>query len=218
MVSALESLNDFRYFSLSNVRLADGNAHVATITYNSDAATLTVSLDNGRAEKQWGNVTLERIMNLIDGRSAFVGFSASTGGNFESHHINSWQFWNMESKCTDGFTGDMCEVDTSETQGSCEKLTDCDQCSKAVGCCGWCSKNSKCVSMSGTSSGCSGDIDYVCKRTNPLIYWGIGIVCFVVVLSGLALFIYWRRSRVRKYTMDPSLDPDQKSESAYMQL
>ena len=40
--------------------------------------------------------TSASITPIVDGKSAFVGFTSGKGGNFESHHLLSWTFTNTQ--------------------------------------------------------------------------------------------------------------------------
>ena len=187
-VSATEN-NNFQI--VNGIKFADGNDHTAVVTYS--GTTLTVTVD-GTFTKSWP-LSLLSVMNLLNnegeasttpGSLAFVGFTAGTGGNFESHHIKSWSFQNLDNACAVGFSGSNCELNTIATSDICAKFATCDQCSQAVACCSW--QSGACVASNSAST---------CPVTNPLIYWGIGLVCFIVVLSATAVFIYYRRSVVK---------------------
>lgn len=69
----------------------DGAQHTATITYDGNS-NLTVSLDNGAVVV---NATLPSSSTLgsflgLTGGSAYIGFTAGTGANFETANITSW--------------------------------------------------------------------------------------------------------------------------------
>ncbi len=68
--------------------LKDGNPHTARITY--DPPRLSVYLDDFPEPVQAGSVDLTSIVGG-DG-TAWVGFTAATGGSYEKHDVLSWKF------------------------------------------------------------------------------------------------------------------------------
>lgn len=194
-------------FVVDAVTFADSKSHTVQIDYDGTAKTLTVNIDS-KVQKTWASLDL----NLILGSStAYIGFTASTGGSFESHHISSWTFSNSGTAgvcANSGFDpASNCLIfdDSSSGDQLCSKMSTCDQCYAAVGCCSWSGGACK-VGVSSST----------CSSTNVIIYYGIGLVGFVVLLSAAAIFIYYRRSQVKNYHIDPSLDDA--SSSSYSKL
>jgi hypothetical protein len=72
---------------------ADGNVHTATITYDG-TSTISVYLDGSASPVVSATVTggLNTFLGL-NGGSAYVGFTAATGGGAETPYISSWT-WN----------------------------------------------------------------------------------------------------------------------------
>jgi Legume lectin domain/MBG domain (YGX type)/Abnormal spindle-like microcephaly-assoc'd, ASPM-SPD-2-Hydin/Divergent InlB B-repeat domain len=75
--------------------LADGNPHSVTITYYaataSTPANLHVAVDGNDLYPNGVDVDLASI-GVTNGTNAFVGFTAATGGDFETQDILSWTF------------------------------------------------------------------------------------------------------------------------------
>jgi hypothetical protein len=70
------------------INLKDGRAHTARITY--DPPQLAVYLDGGGEPIRTASVDVASILGG-DG-TAWVGFTASTGGGYENHDLLSWKF------------------------------------------------------------------------------------------------------------------------------
>jgi hypothetical protein len=70
------------------MNLKDGRPHTARITY--DPPQLAVYLDGGEEPIRTASVDVASILGG-DG-TAWVGFTASTGGGFENHDVLSWKF------------------------------------------------------------------------------------------------------------------------------
>ena len=70
------------------VNLKYGNPHTARITYR--PPLLSVYLDDFSEPVRSGSVDLSAIVGG-DG-SAWVGFTAATGGGYENHDVLSWKF------------------------------------------------------------------------------------------------------------------------------
>jgi hypothetical protein len=76
------------------VNLKDGKAHTVRITY--DPPRLEVYLDDIDAPIRSGSVDL---LSIIGGDgTAWVGFTAATGGGFENHDLLSWKFGGVRGK------------------------------------------------------------------------------------------------------------------------
>jgi hypothetical protein len=70
--------------------LSDGTIYDVTITYL--PGLLRVYFDNLSNPLLSINVDLGNLLNLQGGRSAFIGFTSSTGGAFENHDILNWSY------------------------------------------------------------------------------------------------------------------------------
>ncbi|HZQ24249.1 MAG TPA: choice-of-anchor D domain-containing protein [Terriglobales bacterium] len=79
----------------NNIIFSDGAVHTATIDYDPPSGdqpgTLRVFLDNAGSPVLVVNTDLGSLLSLNDG-TAWVGFTASTGGEFETHDILNWTF------------------------------------------------------------------------------------------------------------------------------
>jgi hypothetical protein len=69
------------------VAFADGNIHNATITYDG-VNTLSVFVDGNFVVS--ASVTLNSLLSLDGGTSAYLGFTAATGGKEENSDILAW--------------------------------------------------------------------------------------------------------------------------------
>jgi hypothetical protein len=191
--------------------LKDGAPHNVTLVHVLAEKKLSISLD-GALAKTWGGVDLGASLALLDGTDAFVGFTSATGGRFEAHSILSWRMSTAtDTTCLTGFdsaTG-CAPNDVGVTQ--CSGFDACPLCSQAPVCCGWCPDSSQCVAAgrnAGPDPSCNA-VDFFCAtRSHSILWWGIGIVGAVLVVCLVALFVYWRRTRIRKRTTDPALLPD----------
>jgi len=80
--------------------LADGTAHTAVITYTppcDGCKNLTVALDNNQILTVAFDIAT---LGLDSNDTAFVGFTAATGGGFENQDILSWNFTATQSQQT----------------------------------------------------------------------------------------------------------------------
>jgi len=78
--------------SAPGVTLADGNPHTVTVTYSGPSTTLLDVLLDGHDLFPGGvNVNLNTLLTLTTG-TAWVGFTAATGGGDDNQDILSWTF------------------------------------------------------------------------------------------------------------------------------
>jgi lectin family protein len=83
--------------SLAGISLADGAVHTVKIDYASSTGTLQVTLDNNDLFTSTNSnaitgVNLGNLLNLGNGGTAWVGFTAATGAFVENNDILSWSF------------------------------------------------------------------------------------------------------------------------------
>jgi len=80
----------------SGLSLSDGNIHTITVNYvapgscTSNCNNLVVYFDSTLILQT--TVNLPQLLNLVDNSSAYIGFTASTGGAVENNDIVSWSF------------------------------------------------------------------------------------------------------------------------------
>jgi hypothetical protein len=74
-----------------NFYLKDNNVHTARVVYDATAHTLSVYLDGSETATAVANINLDETLNLDNG-TAWVGFTAATGGAISNHDIHSWSF------------------------------------------------------------------------------------------------------------------------------
>jgi hypothetical protein len=70
--------------------LSNGNVYNARISYT--PGLLQVFLTDMNTPILAANINLADLLNLQDGRNAFIGFTSSTGGAWENHDIVSWSY------------------------------------------------------------------------------------------------------------------------------
>ena len=103
--------------STINTNLTDGAQHTVIITYGPPCAgclNLTVSLDGAPAMAVAFDITT---LGLGANGSAYVGFTASTGGGFENQDVISWSFSSQTITLPVSTTAPT-TFDFSNTQGS----------------------------------------------------------------------------------------------------
>eukprot|EP01006_Ploeotia_vitrea_P037418 TRINITY_DN66127_c2_g2_i1.p1 TRINITY_DN66127_c2_g2~~TRINITY_DN66127_c2_g2_i1.p1 ORF type:complete len:332 (+),score=188.63 TRINITY_DN66127_c2_g2_i1:233-1228(+) len=194
-----------KYHSCPDVHFKDGQPHVAVIVVSTTQKTVSVSID-GKCAKVFNDVDIMQGVNAGAQGTAFVGFSAATGRDtHETHSISQWSFSTEQGGggCLTGFTGDDCVPKVSS--GACATRDDCFQCITATSCCAWCADTDSCVTYHAEGGACKKSSFKCEKKKGSVLWWGIGIVIVVLVLCAVALFIYWRRTRVKHRTIDPSL-------------
>ena len=114
------------FYSLGSVaptaNMSDGLAHAMRVRYV--PGTLTIYLDNLTTPVlsvpwdfalggTWMNNTQVPGMNLVNGTSAYVGFTSSTGGAWENHDVLSWSWTSPigpTAYCTAGTTTNGCNA------------------------------------------------------------------------------------------------------------
>ncbi|PAY17842.1 hypothetical protein CKO51_19305 [Rhodopirellula sp. SM50] len=84
-------------FDTSGFKLNDGNVHTAKIAYT--PGTMSVFLDNLASPALTIPLDLDSMLNLDLG-SAYVGFTAATGGGWQNHDILNWSFANLTDTTT----------------------------------------------------------------------------------------------------------------------
>jgi Bacterial lectin len=197
----------------SQVPFRDAKEHIAEVVYDAVAHTVTLTLDNSEIHT-WNNVNLGDLMDM-DGPnkdSAFVGFTAATGGAYEQHSIHSWSYEvpGTVTTCMDSAAFDInnaCKQSTPAID-DCANIPSCTQCGTSMTCCGWCADGCKSAANVDTKTMCSGAAAaFVCDagKSHTVLWWGIGIVIAVLILCAVALFIYWKRTRVQHRFTDASL-------------
>ncbi len=70
--------------------LSNGNVYNARISYT--PGLLQVFLTDMNTPILAANINLADLLNLQNGRNAFIGFTSSTGGAWENHDIVSWSY------------------------------------------------------------------------------------------------------------------------------
>jgi hypothetical protein len=110
--------------------MAGGGLLYAWIDYNATTTTLTVYLSQSATKPAAPNIT--QVINIATtvGAQAFVGFTASTGGDTNTQEVFEWQFSTSGEPCACG--GDsacggstpICDT-TSQTCRACTSNADC---------------------------------------------------------------------------------------------
>lgn len=88
------------YSEMLPVNLKDSNVHTVRIVY--DPPRMAVYLDDLAEPVRAGSVDL---LSIIGGDgSAWVGFTAATGGSYENHDVLSWKFGGLKGKSESNMT------------------------------------------------------------------------------------------------------------------
>jgi uncharacterized protein YjbI with pentapeptide repeats len=96
----------------AGVSLGDGTLHDARITYT--PGTLSVYVDDEDTARLTLALNLATTLALTGGSTAWVGFTASTGTETQSHEIHNWSFGTTLAACAGGNRNtDLTRVDFS---------------------------------------------------------------------------------------------------------
>merc|ERR1712137_467050 len=206
----------------------DNKPHTLTVQYSDTTSNLTMSLDNSCTKTVRLNLTAA--IDLLDGGKAYLGFTGSTGGSWQTNELVSWShdIDGGPATCLNGAYNASNNCQVKAVPGDCSVYKNCEQCTQlAATCCGFC--NNKCVSVSTTTQTCKTQFSCPVASSNndnhQVVWWGVAIVIVVLVLCALALFVYWRRTRIRsRGSFDPTLlsdehqASDRDAETQYSQL
>lgn len=80
-----------RGYGLAPFTILAGGTHTARIRYDAVAHTLSVFLDGRATPTAVANIDLSTLLSLDNG-TAWVGFTAATGGAMSNHDILSWSY------------------------------------------------------------------------------------------------------------------------------
>jgi Ca2+-binding RTX toxin-like protein len=80
--------------SVDPILLQDGQPHQVRVAYSA-TGTLDVFVDDLDTPVVTADVDLVSLLGLADGQ-AWVGFTGATGGAFENHDVESWQFCEVD--------------------------------------------------------------------------------------------------------------------------
>eukprot|EP01006_Ploeotia_vitrea_P058013 TRINITY_DN68635_c0_g1_i1.p2 TRINITY_DN68635_c0_g1~~TRINITY_DN68635_c0_g1_i1.p2 ORF type:complete len:376 (+),score=202.39 TRINITY_DN68635_c0_g1_i1:104-1231(+) len=130
--------------------------------------------------------------------SAWVGFTASTGGSVQNHYLKSWQLTtnNEADQCIPGFVAPKCTPDDSRSSSVCPQIDTCDQCTRSPYSCDW---DDGCNVAHSTSAG----IQAYTACPSPKSYTWVWILLAVaVVIIGTVITLWYFKRRASRNSLD----------------